>query len=250
MWPRKMGIARSTIQISTHTSRVGCDGGNRPDSTGIIGFLLTHPVWDVTDYAQRYVDLGFHFYSHIPCGMWRCNSLGVSVSIPISTHTSRVGCDGDQDVEIGVCWHFYSHIPCGMWHKLGKQFDRRINFYSHIPCGMWRGNSCTWSTFQKFLLTHPVWDVTFCDNKNIRRAEFLLTHPVWDVTQENAQINGCYQFLLTHPVWDVTTLCPLLRNSTIFLLTHPVWDVTCFIALLIAYIHISTHTSRVGCDES
>ena len=34
-------------------------------------FLLTHPVWDVTGYARYLCHMDNHFYSHIPCGMWR-----------------------------------------------------------------------------------------------------------------------------------------------------------------------------------
>ena len=34
-----------------------------------------------------------------------------------------------------------------------------------------------------FLLTHPVWDVTWFDIEDKVQARlFLLTHPVWDVT--------------------------------------------------------------------
>ena len=33
-----------------------------------------------------------------------------------------------------------------------------------------------------------------------------------------------------------------------FLLTHPVWDVTSYDFVLLCFIVISTHTSRVGCD--
>ena len=80
----------------------------------------------------------------------------------------------------------------------------------------------------KFLLTHPVWDVTFNEKSILRTdSEFLLTHPVWDVTCFPQ--NGQYQlsFLLTHPVWDVTKNC----NANTGILC------------------ISTHTSRVGCDH-
>ena len=34
--------------ISTHTSRVGCDGVLTWHIPGYVAFLLTHPVWDVT----------------------------------------------------------------------------------------------------------------------------------------------------------------------------------------------------------
>ena len=56
--------------ISTHTSRVGCDKTSVNPSTCLIIFLLTHPVWDVTHYPSNLRNL-----------------------LPISTHTSRVGCD-------------------------------------------------------------------------------------------------------------------------------------------------------------
>ena len=39
---------RNTIPISTHTSRVGCDSIPNTFTIGPDGFLLTHPVWDVT----------------------------------------------------------------------------------------------------------------------------------------------------------------------------------------------------------
>ena len=56
--------------ISTHTSRVGCDDISRIENNIYIGFLLTHPVWDVT-----------------------VSGSSIIVCILISTHTSRVGCD-------------------------------------------------------------------------------------------------------------------------------------------------------------
>ena len=56
--------------ISTHTSRVGCDSYAEIICFCRFQFLLTHPVWDVT------------------------NNTGVNLYFfEISTHTSRVGCD-------------------------------------------------------------------------------------------------------------------------------------------------------------
>ena len=101
-------------------------------------FLLTHPVWDVTDISHRNRPHTRNFYSHIPCGMWPPWSDTVSVSLSISTHTSRVGCDQEWLTKEGLLKHFYSHIPCGMWQCLHK--SSRSN--------------------KAFLLTHPVWDVT------------------------------------------------------------------------------------------
>ena len=100
-------------------------------------FLLTHPVWDVTiDSRKEVIPLEIsthtsrvgcdvrrsrnfygvsHFYSHIPCGMWRKSAESTTAQswfllthpvwdvtkakaeemgrTTISTHTSRVGCD-------------------------------------------------------------------------------------------------------------------------------------------------------------
>ena len=87
----QMADTLDASKISTHTSRVGCDIGILIVLTGIT-FLLTHPVWDVT---QKYVD--------------------PYPALNISTHTSRVGCDL-RAVLTGTARqiYFYSHIPCGM----------------------------------------------------------------------------------------------------------------------------------------
>ena len=60
-----------------------------------------------------------------------------------------------------------------------------------------------------------------------KSVKFLLTHPVWDVTNaiQQGQIADM-QFLLTHPVWDVTRCFNCHDLPVRFLLTHPVWDVT------------------------
>ena len=78
---------------------------------------------------------------------------------------------------------------------------------------------------------------------------FLLTHPVWDVTfRAPVKLSGRMTFLLTHPVWDVTTTIFAPSSLVIFLLTHPVWDVTKGLQKGEQSPTISTHTSRVGCD--
>ena len=63
-------------------------------------------------------------------------------------------------------------------------------------------------------------------------------------------MNVVLSFLLTHPVWDVTEMLQQKNTAIEFLLTHPVWDVTQTLALPMHPIQISTHTSRVGCDNS
>ena len=101
----------------------------------------------------------FHFYSHIPCGMWRIPKLKHFVLLrfllthpvwdvtshaeiharmkKISTHTSRVGCDNSRVITMYLSYHFYSHIPCGMWPYSGQGEvpKRRISTHtSRVGC--------------------------------------------------------------------------------------------------------------------
>ena len=145
MWPTtELCFSTFFSFLLTHpvwdVTRIVCTG-----SPVIPSFLLTHPVWDVTTVLYRSNVTIMHFYSHIPCGMWRkCHRRHWSLFF-ISTHTSRVGCD-----IIRLC-------------------------FALLHC--------------RFLLTHPVWDVTHNRIIQIRNwFPFLLTHPVWDVTN----IDGCY----------------------------------------------------------
>ena len=282
-------------RISTHTSRVGCDA--LVDGYCVIGiedfyshipcgmwrtgrwlmrdrdrrFLLTHPVWDVTqENDDRYVNEEFLLThpvwdvtkilklayeeksisthtSRVGCdstGMHRARSWRISThtsrvgcdikqcklsafAIIISTHTSRVGCDDWIDIvendtyisthtsRVGCDRSYYttngdvristhtSRVGCDF--RCGLVCPNLKNFYSHIPCGMWRRGV----------------------RRNRRQSKFLLTHPVWDVTAEGNYFAPGMQFLLTHPVWDVTE-----------------YDVD-----ICANNEISTHTSRVGCDR-
>ena len=73
---------------------------------------------------------------------------------------------------------------------------------------------------------------------------------MWDVTHVGAVVDHePPEFLLTHPVWDVTCFFVPLSCPVKFLLTHPVWDVTILPVIAAPLTGISTHTSRVGCDE-
>ena len=102
----------------------------------------------------------WNFYSHIPCGMWQCFCSIRCIRGQISTHTSRVGCDLFGLFSVATAIYFYSHIPCGMWLLRLYHLLVEMYFYSHIPCGMWLFLRKYWYAGDKFLLTHPVWDVT------------------------------------------------------------------------------------------
>ena len=149
--------------------------------------------------------------------------------LKISTHTSRVGCDSNAS--------YYA--------------DLMANFYSHIPCGMWRRETSERKEVQRFLLTHPVWDVTlllFLARVSIE----ISTHTSRVGCDIPAEVYNCRctQFLLTHPVWDVTDNPEEWGRRMAFLLTHPVWDVTTLHKTEYPLTIISTHTSRVGCDKT
>ena len=145
-------------------------------------FLLTHPVWDVTgkDVVDRQVE---KFLLTHPVWDVTARQTLTTQTTQISTHTSRVGCDGLNITDGSLYSDFYSHIPCGMWLHTGRGQElwplisthtSRVgcdprppeeirglrNFYSHIPCGMWRWLCFSYVSIVTFLLTHPVWDVT------------------------------------------------------------------------------------------
>ena len=144
MWREYPQISHQSEQISTHTSRVGCDSIILMLLSPEKGFLLTHPVWDVTIHG-RWAEI--------------CNR--------ISTHTSRVGCD-KRFLHFFSCLNISTHtsrVGCDA-QQAATQLDN-LNFYSHIPCGMWLlPQACASTSFWWFLLTHPVWDVTQCENKS------------------------------------------------------------------------------------
>ena len=157
--------------ISTHTSRVGCDNCQMVNTEFTLNFyshipcgmwqtvpwirlwfgrfLLTHPVWDVTEF------LIIHCYLQ-----W------------ISTHTSRVGCDIAMCEIYEMMGYFYSHIPCGMWRKSFTSGWRSVDFYSHIPCGMWLHFADFWADYSHFYSHIPcgMWLLfffLFCDSSHI-----------------------------------------------------------------------------------
>ena len=144
--------------ISTHTSRVGCDGYcfYRRNELGI----STHTSRVGCDFGNIYARCNtFHFYSHIPCGMWHQpkppqhqqegfllthpvwdvtqNVCHVFFYTSISTHTSRVGCDSRMQLGFS-CIFISTHTS-----RVGCDFSAPSStptityFYSHIPCGMW-----------------------------------------------------------------------------------------------------------------
>ena len=190
-------------------------------------FLLTHPVWDVTSRSALLGGVG-NFYSHIPCGMWLRSYRAALEAQKISTHTSRVGCDEGSFCTTAYARDFYSHIPCGMWHS-GDQ----------------RGGAV-----YKFLLTHPVWDVTTArENSCDTRKDFYSHIPCGMWPPPDSSCNFLSNFYSHIPCgmwrWRYSRLTHFETIST-----HTS-RVGCDEKLLYDsswYILISTHTSRVGCD--
>ena len=102
----------------------------------IMAFLLTHPLWDVTQNEEAVRGWAVFLLTH-PLWDVTCCILGNIISFTISTHTSLVGCDHISYHIINDRFNFYSHIPCGMWLICLCSIFHFYNFYSHIPCGMW-----------------------------------------------------------------------------------------------------------------
>ena len=146
----------------------------------------------------------------------------------ISTHTSRVGCDTNRS----------------------RPNTNKRDFYSHIPCGMWPRMSAMSSFILPFLLTHPVWDVTrkIFLRKKIWNFYSHIPCGMWPQWQYSTAI--WQKFLLTHPVWDVTPPGSHLGLPDTYFYSHipcGMWHHSYISYLSIQ--SISTHTSRVGCDQ-
>ena len=127
----------SEFQISTHTSRVGCD--NR--------YMLCFVSVKISTHTSR-------------VGCDDIVSLIFSQHVQISTHTSRVGCD-HLELTFILIFKISTHT-------------------SRVGCDT--ANLRRYKSRLEFLLTHPVWDVTFMQIWRTYFLPFLLTHPVWDVT--------------------------------------------------------------------
>ena len=149
-------------------------------------------------------------------------------------------------------WNFYSHIPCGMWLLRLYHLLVEMYFYSHIPCGMWLFLRKYWYAGDKFLLTHPVWDVTtLCPLLRSSTMNFYSHIPCGMWPSPELYVVASETFLLTHPVWDVTLhpVCPYIAARYFY--SH----IPCGMWLVSTPYsnrpnRISTHTSRVGCDFS
>ena len=117
---------------------MGCDTVNGADNPEEWGFLLTHPVWDVTPNRTR----------------------KRPTMRKISTHTSRVGCDPSRTAQHTVTCTFLLTHP--VWDVTTKQEGKHDNKRFLLTHPVWdvtlsQPYGCTLLTF---LLTHPVWDVT------------------------------------------------------------------------------------------
>ena len=151
----------AALDISTHTSRVGCDDLIMYASKLWLNFYSHIPCGMWLTVGPCGCCGRPYFYSHIPCGMWHTPSIPeLNKKIEISTHTSRVGCDHHrlQCFRYAQISTHTSRVGCDDLHNLGVFL--LSNFYSHIPCGMWQQCRQYVPEWIEFLLTHPVWDVT------------------------------------------------------------------------------------------
>ena len=168
----------------------------------------------------------------------------------ISTHTSRVGCDIAFNLvdEHTVISTHTSRVGCdNLWDTL----ERRGLISTHtsrVGCDAVED----WCLRRGAISTHT--SRVGCDGEEWQfrsvSVDFYSHIPcgMWPIPEVSSTVSKA--FLLTHPVWDVTSILLCLRSSGTFLLTHPVWDVTANTANNCIVQGISTHTSRVGCDES
>ena len=140
----------------------------------------------------------FHFYSHIPYGMWRIPKLKHFVLLRFLLTHPVWDVTLFSDIIKLSSYNFYSHIPCGMWRLVCKIHRRWRNFYSHIPCGMWPVLT-PFSLIAPMISTHT--SRVGCDVVTDflgARWPCLLTHPVWDVTHSYYCVSAYYWHFYSH----------------------------------------------------
>ena len=133
MWHHSFLILCCSFVISTHTSRVGCDTWNKSSQpqqhisthTSRVGcdymllfvlllvhlFLLTHPVWDVTQIFINISCINRKFLLTHPVWDVTSPALRFTLGSSISTHTSRVGCDFASPVVTSTSCRFLLTHP-------------------------------------------------------------------------------------------------------------------------------------------
>ena len=192
------------LEISTHTSRVGCDTGWNWFPTRS-KWISTHTSRVGCDFATgRITEEQYNISTHtsrVGCDpIW----LGNMRDIRISTHTSRVGCD-QNGIDFNLLKIISTHtsrVGCDIFIRCSliaeyisthtsrvgcdsnnkKGAENMSNFYSHIPCGMWLSRKYQ-APFRKHFYSHiPCGMWPDCDTSAWCPFSFLLTHPVWDVT--------------------------------------------------------------------
>ena len=78
-------------------------------------FQSTPPVWVVTVLWHWYIFARYYFNPHHPCGWWRNFQYWFTQRNAISIHTTRVGGDKLQKLNIHHIFDFNPHHPCGWW---------------------------------------------------------------------------------------------------------------------------------------
>ena len=102
------------LPISTHTSLVGCDALCTVLHSYSASFLLTHPLWDVTDALCSIQVAGSTFLLTHP--LWDVTAIAPEIDLEQT---------------------FLLTHPLWDVTKVGESFENDgLNFYSHIPCGM------------------------------------------------------------------------------------------------------------------
>ena len=240
----------SNFNISTHTSLAERDAVPSGSARISSGFLLTHPLWDVTwSWLSAYPEI----YPFLLTRSLRDVTTADAVrrfEIDISTHMPLAGRDWSGAGGSTSVSAFLLAATCGTWRYTCGSIWMFWDFYSHAPCGTWHVCWYAWLTIVRaFLLTRPLRDVTVEINRRVALMEFLLTRPLRDVTKQlkrkvtvgdistHTPLAGrdrcVYSYSATDCYFYSHAPCGTWHRSLLRPTTHPV---------------ISTHTPLAGRD--
>ena len=191
--------------ISTHTSRVGCDHDAYVNFGLFCRFLLTHPVWDVTKVRWIYyrpIMISTHT-SRVGCDAIFLHGFRRAL---ISTHTSRVGCDfthGKEFQKLAVISTHTSRVGCDSNYSTNPVLFNISTHTSRVGCDNQWHLICAVPLYFYSHIPCGMW--RSWGKKNGRCLHNFYSHIPCGMWQriEQKHWNGM-GFLLTHPVWDVT----------------------------------------------
>ncbi len=146
---------------------------------------------------------------------------------------------------------FNSRTPCGVRPRSGERIPQLFRVSIHAPrVGCDPRKLRPKVVIAEFQFTHPVWGATTRQGRDASMAQVSIHAP-------RVGCDGCeVPCLICSLRFNSRTPCGVrpftklaLTEELVFQFTHPVWGATSVRLLVLAFVGVSIHAPRVGCDR-